>query len=224
MIPTLGILGGTFDPIHYGHLRLAAEVERALDLAEVRLITAGDPPHRPVPIASAEHRLAMTRLGCSEFPGLSADPREVRRPGPSYTVLTLQELHDEDSTRPLALFIGDDAFAGLTEWRRWQQLFTLAHLIVVARPGAPFDVAALPDALKVQWERRLTTDQSRLYRQLAGSIMRVPITPQAIAATQIREMLARGAEGRAQVRGLLPASVLAYIERNQLYGSDTDAN
>jgi len=206
MIPTLGILGGTFDPIHYGHLRLAAEVERALDLAEVRLITAGDPPHRPVPIASAEHRLAMTRLGCSEFPGLSADPREVRRPGPSYTVLTLQELHDEDSTRPLALFIGDDAFAGLTEWRRWQQLFTLAHLIVVARPGAPFDVAALPDALKVQWERR------------------VPITPQAIAATQIREMLARGAEGRAQVRGLLPASVLAYIERNQLYGSDTDAN
>src|SRR6266702_521094 len=98
MIPTLGILGGTFDPIHYGHLRLAADVKQALELAEVRLITSGDPPHRAAPVASAEHRLAMTELGCGEFPGLVADAREVRRAGPSYTVLTLQELHDEDPT------------------------------------------------------------------------------------------------------------------------------
>jgi len=224
MIHTLGVLGGTFDPIHYGHLRLATDVKAALGLPEVRLIPAGTPPHRPPPVASAEHRLAMTELGCAEFPGLVADGREVHRPGPSYTVQTLQTLHSEESGRPLALLIGFDAFAGLSEWHRWEQLFTLAHFVVVERPDEVFDVDALPPTLKVQWERRLTTDPARISRQLAGAILRVAVAPQQIAATTIRAALARGAAGRAQLRGLLPAAVLAYIDRNHLYRSASDAS
>ena len=224
MIRTLGIIGGTFDPIHYGHLRLGADVKAALGLSEVRLIPAGIPPHRAPPIASGDHRLAMTELGCAEFPGLVADGREVRRPGASYTVPTLQEIHAEDVTRPLALIIGSDAFAGLAGWHRWEQLFTLAHLVVVERPGAPSWLDAAPPALQEQWNRRLSTDPSRLSRQLAGTIVRQSVTPQPISATAIRAALARGAIGRAEVRGLLPASVLAYIDRNQLYRSPPDAS
>ena len=223
MIHTIGILGGTFDPIHYGHLRLADDVRSALGLAEVRLIPAGSPPHRPPPVASAQDRLAMTELGCAEFSGLVCDGREVRNPRLSYTVSTLQDLHAEDPGLPLALILGADAFAGLTEWHRWEQVFTLAHLIVVERPGALLDVDTLPPALKVQWERRLATDPSRLSRQLAGTIFRQRVTPQPISATAIRAALARGALRRAEIGGLLPASVLAYIDRNQLYRSPEDA-
>jgi nicotinate-nucleotide adenylyltransferase len=221
--PIIAILGGTFDPIHYGHLRLGADVKSAVGLDEVRLVPAGDPPHRAPPVASAEHRLAMTELGCAEFPGLIADAREVHRPGPSYTVLTLESLREEQRGRPLALVIGADAFAGLEQWRRWQQLFTLAHFLVVERPGTAFDPAALPATLRTQWERRLTTDAMRLERSLAGAILRVEVTPQPISASSIRAALARGPAGRNTVRGLLPASVLAYIDRNQLYRSDQDA-
>jgi nicotinate-nucleotide adenylyltransferase len=219
----LTVLGGTFDPTHYGHLRLAADVKAALGLVEVRLIPAGTPPHRTAPIASANHRLAMTELGCAEFSGLVADAREIHRAGPSYTVLTLEGLHEESPQRPLALLIGADAFAGLAQWWRWEQLFTLAHLLVVERPGMVFKTNSLPAALRTQWERRLTTETARLERSLAGAILRVPVTPQAISASAIRAALARGPSGLDQVRGLLPAAVLAYIERNQLYRSLADA-
>lgn len=216
-IRVLAILGGTFDPIHYGHLRLAAEVRAALSLPEVRLIPAGIPPHRVAPVASAPHRLAMARLGCAEFSGLVADAREVERDGPSYTVQTLESLHAEQPALPLALLIGADSFAGLSQWWRWERLFTLAHFIVVERPDVAPSAMAMPPTLEVHWQRRLTTDPARLERTLAGSIVRVPVTPQPIAATAIRAALARGSDGCAEIGGLLPAAVLDYIDRNQLY-------
>ena len=114
-------------------------------------------------------------------------------------------------------------FAGLAGWHRWEQLFTLAHLVVVERPGAPSLPEAAPPALQEQWLRRLTTDPSRLFRQLAGAIVRQSVTPQPISATEIRAALGRGASARAELRGLLPPAVLAYIDRNQLYRSPTDA-
>jgi len=220
---TIGVLGGTFDPIHYGHLRFGAEVRAALGLAHVLMIPAGVPPHRPPPVASAEHRLAMTELGCPEFPGLVADGREVLRPGPSYTIDTLESLHEQDRGRPLALLLGVDALQGLSGWHRWERLFTLAHLVVVERPGTEFDATTLVPQLRVQWERRIATDPSRLSRQLAGAIVRVSIAPQPISSTAISAALARGAAGRAEVAGLLPSAVLAYIDRNQLYRSTPDA-
>ena len=131
----LGILGGTFDPIHYGHLELARELCEALAFSAVRLVPAGDPPHRHVPVASANHRLAMVELAIAGNPGLEVDAREVLRQGPSYTIETLEELRAEDPPRALALIVGADAFLGLPAWHRWRELFDLAHVVVVARPG-----------------------------------------------------------------------------------------
>src|SRR4051812_27795243 len=108
----IALLGGTFDPVHYGHLHLADDVRRALALDEVRLVPAGDPPHRGGPSASAADRLAMLRLAAREFPGLTVDDREIARGGKSYTVMTLRELRDENARRPLILIVGADAFLG----------------------------------------------------------------------------------------------------------------
>jgi nicotinate-nucleotide adenylyltransferase len=220
----LAIFGGTFDPIHYGHLRLAADVRSALALSEVRLVPVGIPPHRAPPVASAEDRFAMASLGCAEFDGLAADRVEIDRAGPSYTVDTLGALRATHPDLPLALIVGADAFAKLNEWRHWERIFALAHFVVVERPGAPPTGADLPEPLRTHWERRLTTDTARLARTLAGSIVRVAVTPQPIAASAIRAELARGRAGRERVRGLLPAAVLDYIDRNHLYRPPTDAS
>jgi nicotinate-nucleotide adenylyltransferase len=224
MTAPLGLLGGTFDPIHYGHLELAREVRNVLGLAAVRLIPAGDPPHRAAPVASAAHRLAMVRLAVDGYPGLEVDDREIDRPGRSYTVLTLEELRAEDPQRPLALIVGADAFLGLPTWHRWTGLFDLTHVVVVARPGVALD-DALPAALAADWARRRAIDPAALAAAPAGAIYVQPITPHAISATAIRAALAAGgpAATHAQIGTLLPPAVLAYIDRNQLYRSRPDA-
>jgi nicotinate-nucleotide adenylyltransferase len=219
---TLGLFGGTFDPIHYGHLELAREVGAALGLASVRLVPAGDPPHRAAPIASAAHRLAMVALAIADCPGLDVDAREVARPGRSYAVLTLEELRNEVPDRPLALIVGTDAFLGLPSWHRWRELFDLAHIIVVARPGVTLD-GMMSSALEEEWAHRLSTDPRALTRASAGTIVTQPITAYPISASAVRAQLARGREGAAALRGLLPAAVLAYIDRHQLYRLPPDA-
>lgn len=218
----LGILGGTFDPIHCGHLELAREVRAALHLAAVRLIPAGDPPHRAAPVATAAQRLAMVELAIEGAPDLEADGREVDRPGRSYTVTTLESLRREAPDRPLALIVGADAFAGFPEWHRWPELFLLAHIVVVMRPGRAVD-DALPPALAAEWARRHTTEQQVLHATACGAILVQAITPHDISASAIRAQLARGSPGVAAVRGLLPPAVLAYIDRNQLYRPRQDA-
>jgi nicotinate-nucleotide adenylyltransferase len=222
MTPALGILGGTFDPVHCGHVELARELRAALRLSAVRFIPAGDPPHRAAPVASAAHRLAMVELAVGGEPGLEVDAREIGRAGRSYTVPTLEELRREAPARPLALIVGADAFLGLPTWHRWRELFDLAHIVVVARPGIAF-AEAMPPVLAGEWARRLKPDATALSAALAGAIVTQPITAHAISASSIRAMLARGSDGVAAARGLLPAAVLAYIDRNQLYRSRPDA-
>jgi nicotinate-nucleotide adenylyltransferase len=222
MTPVLGILGGTFDPIHYGHLELAHEVKSALGLFSVRIVPAGDPPHRAAPVATAAHRLAMVELALGDYRDLEIDAREIYRAGPSYTVVTLEELRAEAPARPLALIVGSDAFLGFPTWHRWRELFGLAHVIVAVRPGVAIE-GALPPSLAVEWTRRHTGDPNGLAAAPAGSIVVQPTTPHDISASAIRRDLARGAEGFAAVRGLLPAAVLAYIDRNQLYRPHPDA-
>jgi nicotinate-nucleotide adenylyltransferase len=222
MNAVLGIFGGTFDPIHCGHLELAREVRAALNLAAVRFIPAGDPPHRAAPVAPAIHRLAMVELAIADQPGLEVDTTEIQRKGRSYTVETLEELRREEPSRTLALIVGGDAFLGFPAWRRWRELFDLAHVIVVARPGVSLD-STLGQPLSAEWSARLRSDASALETARAGAIVVEPITAHPISASAIREELARGAEGIAAVRGLLPAAVLAYIDRNQLYRSRPDA-
>ena len=218
----LGILGGTFDPIHYGHLEVAREVRTALAFDDLRLVPAGAPPHRPAPVASGAHRLAMARLGIADYPGLAVDDREIRRSGPSYTVLTLEELRAEAPARPLALIVGTDALAGLSQWHRWREIFELAHLVVVARPGFTAADTPIPELAR-EWQRRLTAASAELARRPAGAIIVQPITAHPISASAIRALLARGRDGAVAATGLLPPSVLAYIERNQLYRSRPDA-
>ena len=206
----LGILGGTFDPIHYGHLRPAQEVLRALDLAEIRVIPAANPPHRRPPLATAEQRLRMVELALAGVPGFTVDDREFRRGGPSYTVLTLESLRREFGERPLCLLMGLDAFEGIETWHRWQRLPELAHFIVMTRPGWEFPAGErLPP-----WARgRLVRETSKLTQAGAGKIYFQAVTPQDISATRIREALARGEP----VEAWLPPAVIEYIRANRVY-------
>jgi nicotinate-nucleotide adenylyltransferase len=218
----VALLGGTFDPVHYGHLRFADAVRRALGLSQVRLVPARDPPHRDGPKASAADRLAMLKLAVTEFPGLVVDERELRREGKSYTVDTLTTLRREFPDHPLLLLLGADAFRGLTTWHRWRELFDLAHLVVVERPGVDLETELPPPLLAILRER-LVADPESLLSRPAGAILRQPIAPLDVSATEIREHIARGAGAAEMNRGLLPPAVLAYIDLHHLYRPGSDA-
>ena len=131
----IGLFGGTFDPIHYGHLRTAFELWQELRLAEVRFLPTGSPPHRDDPLASSELRLAMVRAAVADQPAFVVDDREIRRTGISYSVDTVTELRAEYPDRSLCLLLGMDAFLGLPNWHRWRDLLGLAHIVVAHRPG-----------------------------------------------------------------------------------------
>jgi nicotinate-nucleotide adenylyltransferase len=185
----LAILGGTFDPIHNGHLRGAWEAAEALD-AEVRMVPARTPPHRPPPMADVAGRVALLRAALAGQDRLVLDTRELDRDGPSYTVDTLASLRAEiGPDRPLVLLVGADAFAGLASWHLWQDLFGLAHIGVLTRPGGHH---ALPAELAAFVEGRRTP---RLHGP-AGQVIDIAITPLDIAATAIREAFAAGYEPR----------------------------
>jgi nicotinate-nucleotide adenylyltransferase len=190
----LAILGGTFDPIHHGHLRAAWEAAEALD-AEVRMVPARTPPHRPPPVADAAGRVALLRAALAGQDRLSMDTRELEREGPSYTVDTVASLRAEiGPDRPLVLLVGADAFVGLASWHRWRELFDFAHVGVLTRPGvshAPSEDLAFFIAGR----------RAERVRGPAGSVVDIAITPLDIAATAIREAFAAGHEPRF----LLPA-------------------
>jgi nicotinate-nucleotide adenylyltransferase len=219
----VAILGGTFDPVHYGHLRLADEVRAALRLPEVRLVPAGKPPHRVPPRASAGDRVAMLEIAVREFPGLVVDTREITRGGKSYTSDTLDELRAEMPARPIALLLGADAFRGLASWHRWRSLFELAHLVVVPRPGVAIDAGLVPE-LAAEWAARRSDDPQVLRTRPHGAIYVQPVTAHPISSTEIRAAVARGDAKSVEFAGLLPAAVLAYIESNRLYSSASHAS
>lgn len=221
-IAPLVLLGGTFDPVHYGHLRMADDVRVALHVPEVLLVPAADPPHRPPPGAPAADRVAMLELAIGAFDGLGIDLVEVRRGGKSYTVDTLRELRDRWPSRPLAWVVGADAFLGLPQWHRYRELLDLAHLVVVARPG--IDLAAnLHGDLAQIWNARATADPRAIDNAAAGRIVTVLTSPNAISATAIRVALAQSPVDETALRRLLPAVVLSYIESRHLYGAAADA-
>lgn len=210
----LGIFGGTFDPIHYGHLRLAEEARQQLRLPTIRWIPAGQPKHREAPAVSASQRLAMVRLALTGHSGFELDPAEACSDQPSYTVPTLERLRAELGTRrPLVLLLGADAFAGLTTWHRWQDLLQLAHLAISHRPGFVIDPTRLPEVLAREYTARHLEQPARLTEHPAGSIITFAMTQLAISATHIRSLLAAGESPRY----LLPDAVIDYIRRHQLY-------
>ncbi|WP_426702476.1 nicotinate-nucleotide adenylyltransferase [Rhodanobacter sp. Col0626] len=195
----LAIFGGTFDPVHLGHLSVAWEAAELLD-AEVRLLPASIPPHRDAPVASASQRVAILRAALQGQSRLTLDTRELDREGPSYTIDTLFELRAEQGERPLVLLVGADAFAGLASWHRWRELFDVAHIGVLSRPGVAAD---LPDELEREVAGRRIADTSVLCALPAGKLIELAVTPLEISATRIRELLADGRDPRY----LLPAGL-----------------
>jgi nicotinate-nucleotide adenylyltransferase len=209
----LGLLGGTFDPIHYGHLRLAEECADSLRLNEIRLIPAAKPWQRSGLISSVEHRLEMVRLGVEGNPRLRLDSREAERIGPTYTVDTLASLRAEmGETRPLVMIVGSDQFLNLPTWHRWQKLFEFAHMAVARRANEPFDLGELPSALAAMVTSRLTNDRSAL-AEPAGRVFSIEMTPLKISSSQIRTLI----RTRQSPRYLLPQAVCDYIMQHGLY-------
>ena len=210
----LGIFGGTFDPVHFGHLRLAEEALDRLGLGSVRWIPAGQPPHRGVPQVMARQRLEMVLRSTAENDRFSVDAGEVGAAVPSYTVDTLQRLRAElGGDKSLVLLVGADAFGGLTTWHCWRDIFTLAHVAVSHRPGFPIEVASLPHELATEFSDRRLPDPGGLRAAPGGGIVTFAMTQLAISATHIRKLLATGHSARY----LLPDSVLDYISLHQLY-------
>ena len=211
----IGILGGTFDPIHFGHLRLAEEMLELANLRQIRFIPTGIPPHRNAPQVSAQHRSAMVRLAITEQPAFVLDEREVERTAPCYTVDTLRELRAElGAAQPLCLLMGGDAFLQLHTWHEWQQLFELAHIVVGYRPGFTLEerIHGTTAELQRHYQQRLCAANA-LSQQPCGGITELAIPKLEISATDIRR---RVAEGRT-IRYLLPSAVANYIHQHQLY-------
>ena len=216
MSEAIGLFGGTFDPVHFGHLRLAEEAMAHLGLDGVRWIPAGNPPHRDSPQVTARQRLEMVLRSTADNPRFLVDPAEVEARTPSYTVLTLERLRRElGPAQPLVLLVGADAFAGLASWHRWHDILALAHVAVSHRPGFPVSACNLPDALAAVYNEYRLHDVSGLREAPAGAIVTFAMTQLAISATQIRKLLTNGLSARY----LLPDSVLDYISSHSLYKS-----
>lgn len=206
----IGILGGTFDPIHLGHLRLALELRDALDLAHVRIIPCHQPVHRKQPVASPEQRLAMVQSAVANEPELIADDREIRRKGPSYMIDTLLDLRAEMPKTPLCLLLGIDAFLGFPSWHRWKEILDHAHLIIAHRPQYQLpNTGMTADLMK----ERLHSDFAYIHDHLAGGILLRPITALEISASDIRKQIANGRNPRY----LLPDGVYDYIKQHGTY-------
>lgn len=207
------ILGGTFDPVHYGHLRPALDVQQALEIPCVHLLPCRVPPHRDTPSLPPDVRRELLELAIADQPALQLDLRELNRDGPSYMVDTLQSLRDELGDEPLCLALGEDAFSGLKNWDRWQKLRGLCHLVVMHRPGnrAP-DSGVLADWL----QESCVADAHALQQRPAGDIFRVDVTQLSISSTQIRQLLKQGRSPRY----LLPDVVLQRIEEENWYANE----
>ncbi len=197
----IGIFGGTFTPIHNGHIRLAIELRERLGLSRIHIVPSAHPPHRAAPEVPPARRLQWARLAAAGEPGLVVDDREIQRNGPSYTYDTLASLRAEAGpAAPLVLLLGDDAANGLHGWHRWRELFDLAHLVFVERPYEPLTPA--PELATVLRGRRAASAQA-LLQQAAGLWLSASIPPLAISSTRIRQLLAAGRS----IRGLVPEAV-----------------
>lgn len=210
----IGVYGGTFDPIHYAHLRAAEEVAEQLALSEVRFVPARRPNLRGAPQATPEQRAHMVALAIAGNPAFVLERCELDRAGVSYTVDTLEQFRDAlQPDAALALILGADAFARLASWSRWERLFELAHVAVVARPGAAIAPERWDAALQRAWNARHAPDPAALAQSPCGCIVAAATRLLEISASEIRERLRRGAS----VRYLLPESVLDYIRSQSLY-------
>ena len=224
---TLGIFGGTFDPFHRAHLGLIEAALTSGFIDRLRVIPAGQPPHRPPPVASATHRLAMVRAGIKDLPDAlqtrtEIDPAEVDTQAPSYTAQTLERLRAElGAEQPLALILGADAFLGLPTWHRWREITKLTHLLITARPGQQLTPEAMPAELRAWWLAGAGSTAADLGGAPAGHIASFTMPESPLSATAIRQQLQSrpnpSSANPLALNPLLPAGVVRYIRGHHLY-------
>jgi len=188
-----GVFGGMFDPVHFGHLRTAHELHELLGLEAIAFVPAGDPPHRAAPLADAETRLAMLRAAVGDDDRFRVDDRELRRRGPSYTVLTLEELRTERGAQPIVLIMGMDAYAGIDRWHRSADLLALAHIVIALRPHASLPGAGLGAELL---QERRATDAAQLSSTPAGLVFVSDNTQLDLSSSAVRAVIAAGRDPR----------------------------
>lgn len=206
----IGILGGTFDPIHLGHIHLATTVYKLCDLQKVLLIPCYQSPLKPSPIASAKDRWHMVKLASKSIKYLKAINYEIKQATPSYTVKTLEYLHRKNSTTPLALIMGIDAFNQFDQWHKWQKILNLAHLIIVNRLGC--NNITKKKMLAILSPRQIFTPKD-LPKKLAGFIYFIDIKPLPISAIAIRKLIKQ----KKDIRNLVMPQIWQYINKNRLY-------
>lgn len=212
----VGMFGGTFDPIHYGHLRVAEEIVEVVGLRKMYFIPAGQPRLRHTPIATPEHRVELVRLAIKENPDFMLDDREIHRDGTSYSIDSVFEIKQElGEADRLCFVIGLDAFIKLPEWKDWREFFNLCHFIITARPGYVFTSIheLLPKRLDEEYSRRWVSSTDSLRNYANGLIFTVSTSMLDISATCIRKKIASGRN----VRYLVPDMVISYIKANKLY-------
>ncbi|MEO6117507.1 MAG: nicotinate-nucleotide adenylyltransferase [Methylotenera sp.] len=217
----IGLLGGTFNPIHFGHLRMAQELADTLSFDEVRFIPSANPPHKPNPSVTAKHRAAMVRLGIANNPTFSFDDRELHTAGASYTIDTLQSLRDElGNDVSLVLLMGSDAFTKFDTWHRWEEIIQRCHITLVQRPHtrqnsekSTQEIERLPKILETFLHNHYTENGDDLHESPAGFITMQQVTALDISSTAIRQALPQ----KKSARYLMPDNVIDYIHTQQLY-------
>ncbi len=209
----IGIFGGTFDPVHYGHIKPALDVKQSLGLEELRFIPCSIPAHRAAPIATAEQRLDMLHAAIDEHENCVLDERELNRQGVSYMVDTLQSLHDELDGKNFCLIIGMDAFLGLNQWHQWRRIFELANCAVTYRPGFELNLAQLPvDLLNEVKLRQVESVEAFVIKQ-QGAIFFMPVTQLDISATDIRQSV----KYEKSIEEFVPPAVNNVIQQQKIY-------
>ena len=214
--PLVGIFGGTFDPIHYGHLRVAEEIVETVGLQKMYFVPAGMPRLRHSPVASPQHRVEIVRLAIQKNPDFVLDEREIYRDGVSYSIDTVREFKQEFGEEVRLCFIlGADAFIKLPEWNNWKELFNLCHFIVSTRPGYTFTLIKelLSKELREECSQRWVSNTETLKKETSGLIFIASTTMLDISATSIRAHIAVGRN----VRHLVPSVTVNYISKNKLY-------
>lgn len=213
MLPEgIAILGGTFDPVHIGHLRSAVELGEALGVKQVRLIPSYQPPHRHDPGSKPTDRLAMLRLAAEGNDLFAVDDREITREGKSFTIDTLKSIREELGDEvPLSMALGYDAFLLLDQWRDWKLLTDYAHLVVMARPGSEEEGPG--DELTNFFSQKFVDDPLCLHSKPHGMICRLEMTQLAISASQVREIFKSGRSADY----IVPGEVIRYVRDHGLY-------
>ncbi|WP_455365279.1 nicotinate-nucleotide adenylyltransferase [Kaarinaea lacus] len=213
----IGIFGGTFNPVHWGHIRTALELKNALAMDKMLMVPCGIPPHRDEPETRAEIRLAMLSAAVADYAELQVDDRELKREGVSYTIDTLRSLREEEGEVPLCLCVGVDAFIDLDTWHEWRHLINLAHIVVAHRPGWPIESLEqrISAELKSMTHDHQVIDVDRLHNKPAGYVLMQKVTDIDISSSNIRDRIKQGKS----INDMVPPQVLEIIESHKLYQS-----